>query len=47
MMEKVGAVKMLERSVETRGLYYISFYGDGDSKRYSAVKDIYGPTKPV
>ena len=47
MMEKVGAVKMFERSVETRRLYYTSFYGNGDSKSYSAVKDIYGPTKLV
>ena len=47
IMEKVGAVKMFERSVETRGLYYTSSYGDGDSKSYSGVKDIYGPTKPV
>ena len=46
-MEKVGAVKMFERSVETRWLYYISFYGDEDSKSYSPVKGIYGPTKPV
>ena len=46
MMEKVGALKMSERSVGTRGLYYISFYGDGDGKSYSAVKDIYNPTKP-
>ena len=28
-------------------LYYTSFYGNGDSKAYSAVKDIYGPGKPI
>ena len=29
------------------GYYYTSFYGDGDRKVYPAVKDIYGPTKPI
>ena len=47
MMEQVGAIKMFERSVKTRALFYTSFYGDGDSKSFLAVKDIYGAEKPV
>ena len=46
-MEKVGAIKIYERSVSKHKLYYTSFYGDGDSKSYSAVKEFYGPKKPV
>ena len=46
-MEKVGVMKMYERSVEEKKLYYTSFCGDGDSKSYTAVKDFYGPSKPV
>ena len=32
-------MKMYKRSVEEKKLYYTSFYGDGDSKSYTAVKD--------
>ena len=46
-METAGAKKMFEASVENHNLYYTSFYGDGDSKAYPAVKDVYGPEKPV
>ena len=46
-MEKVGVMKMYERPVEEKKLYYTSFYGDGESKSYTAVKDFYGPSKPV
>ena len=45
-MEKVGALKIYENSLAKK-LYYTSFYGDGDSKSYSAVKEFYGPKKPV
>ena len=45
-MEKVGALKLYGNSID-KGLYYTSFYGDGDSKSYTAVKDFYGPMKPV
>ena len=34
-------------SKEKHGLYYTSSYGDSDSKAYSTVKDIYGPTKRI
>ena len=45
-METAGATKIFSSSKEKYGLYYTSFYGDGDSKAYPAVKDIYGPSKP-
>lgn len=46
-MEKVGAENMFKRSVKKHGLYYTKFYGDGDSKAFSAVENIYGPTKKL
>ena len=46
-METAGAEKIFSRSVTKHKLYYTSFYGDGDSKAYPAVQDIYGPAKPV
>jgi hypothetical protein len=36
-METVGAVRMFLRSEQKRGLQYTEYYGDGDSKSYSAV----------
>ena len=44
-MEKVGAITIFGRSLERHNLYYTTFYGDGDSKAYPAVKDTYGPYK--
>ena len=46
-METAGAKKIFEASVEKHKLYYTSFYGDGDSKAYPAVKNVYEPDKPV
>ena len=46
-METAGATKIFSSSKEKHGLYYTSFYGDGDSKAYATVKDIDGPTKPI
>ena len=46
-MEKVGTTNIFERPVQKHGLYYTSFYGDGDSKSFSAVEKVYGPAKPV
>ena len=46
-MEKLGTVKIFERSREQHKLFYTSFYGDGDSKAYSAVQNIYRPAKQV
>ena len=41
------AVSSLSLSKEKHGLHYISFYGDIDSRTHLAVKDIYGPSKPI
>lgn len=41
-MEVAGAYKIFERSEKTRSLKYTEYYGDGDSKAYMGVKDIYG-----
>ena len=40
-MEKVGAIKFFNRSLEKYNLYYTSFYGDGDSKAFASVQNIY------
>ena len=44
-MESESAVEILARSGEARSLIYETYVKDGDSKAYSAVKDItpYGP----
>lgn len=41
-MEPTGVYRIFERSSILRNLRYIHFYGDGDSKGYETVKDIYG-----
>ncbi|GFU84920.1 uncharacterized protein TNCV_58591 [Trichonephila clavipes] len=41
-MEPLGVYRIFERSVEMRKLQYVNFFGDGDSKVYASVKDIYG-----
>ncbi|XP_046844662.1 LOW QUALITY PROTEIN: uncharacterized protein LOC124438534 [Xenia sp. Carnegie-2017] len=38
-METVGAVRIFERSVATRGLKYIHMLGDGDSSTYNNIVD--------
>ena len=40
-MEAVGAKRIFSRSVEKNGLRYTDFYGDGDSKSFPAVENIY------
>ena len=40
-MEIVGTKRIFRRSVEKHGLRYVKFLGDGDSKSFSAVEDIY------
>ncbi|GBL72657.1 hypothetical protein AVEN_127907-1 [Araneus ventricosus] len=40
-VEKVGAYRIFERSEVARNLQYTQYYGDGDSKAFDAVKDIY------
>ncbi|GFX05959.1 uncharacterized protein TNCV_759951 [Trichonephila clavipes] len=41
-METVGTYRIFERSEANRSLRYTSYYGDGDSKAFNNVKDIYG-----
>ncbi|GFV75060.1 uncharacterized protein TNCV_2114851 [Trichonephila clavipes] len=41
-MEAVGAFRIFERSLIKRDLQCIEYYGDGDSKGFLQVKDIYG-----
>ncbi|GFY29074.1 uncharacterized protein TNCV_4722021 [Trichonephila clavipes] len=40
--EPLGVYRIFERSVEMRKLQYVNFFGEGDSKGYASVKDIYG-----
>ena len=40
-MEQSGVVRIFERSIEKNELRYTEYYGDGDTKSHSAVKDIY------
>lgn len=40
-MEPEGALRIFSRSIESKSLRYSEFYGDGDSKSYGAVKDVY------
>ncbi|GFW10328.1 uncharacterized protein TNCV_5096791 [Trichonephila clavipes] len=41
-MEAVGAFRIFEKSLIKRDLQYTGYYGDGDSKGFLQVKDIYG-----
>ncbi|GBN25360.1 hypothetical protein AVEN_220741-1, partial [Araneus ventricosus] len=41
-MEAVGAYRIFDRSIEKRDLQYREYYGDGDSKAFLQVKDMYG-----
>ena len=40
-MEPAGAQRIFERSIEKYNLRYINYLGDGDSKSYTSVKNIY------
>ena len=40
-MEVEGAKRIFGRSVEKHGVRYSEFYGDGDSKSFHSVKNIY------
>jgi hypothetical protein len=46
-MEVVGAKAMLGRSIATRQLRYTCYYGDGDSKAFKSIEDIYGDDKVI
>ena len=40
-MEVVGAKRIWERSIEKNKLRYTTFYGNGDSKGYLGVCNVY------
>ncbi|GFT69264.1 uncharacterized protein TNCV_2254101 [Trichonephila clavipes] len=42
-METVGAYRIFERSENHRKWQYTDYYGDGDSKAYESVKNMYAP----
>ena len=44
-MEPAGAKRIFERAIEKRGVRYMSFSGDGDSKAYKEVENVYGEEK--
>lgn len=48
-MEAAGAKILYQHSVELRGLKYIPFIGDGDSKAFTAVCQAqpYGPNECI
>lgn len=48
-MEGQGICAMFQRSVEVRGLKYVKYIGDGDSKGFNEVRQAapYGPECPV
>ena len=46
-MKKVGTQNIFNRSVDKHGQYYIYFYGDGDSKAFPSVENVYGPSKKM
>ena len=45
-LESAAAVTVFSRSVESYGLYYLGYYGDGDSSSFTTVENIY-PNKKV
>ena len=40
-MEPEGAERIFQRSVQKHGLYYTKYYGDGDSKSFQRVQNVY------
>ena len=42
-MELVGVQRIFSRSTETRKLRYLAYYGDGDSKSFTTVENVYSP----
>ena len=41
-MEVTGVERIFGRSIEKNRLRYTEYYGDGDTKAFSAVESIYG-----
>ena len=46
-MEALGAVSIFSRSEANHQLWYLNFYGDGDSKSFSSVQNIYPGHKVI
>ena len=44
-MEPQGTKRNWERTIRKNRLHYTEFYGDGDDKRFLAVKETYKGTK--
>ena len=42
-MEVIGAEHIFSRSIEMRKLRYTEYYGDGDSKGFNTIENIYAP----
>ena len=40
-MESAAAVNIFSRSVQSYGLRYVKYFGDGDSSSFSAIENIY------
>ena len=40
-MESTGVISIFSRPVESYGLRYVGYYGDGDSKSFQKVENIY------
>ena len=40
-MEAFGSLQIFTRSIQKHGVRYIKYYGDGDSKSFEKVRDIY------
>ena len=46
-MESTGALSIFKRSLENYGLRYLNYYGDGDSKSFQSVENVYEGAKVV
>ncbi|XP_065641660.1 uncharacterized protein LOC136073639 [Hydra vulgaris] len=46
-MELVGTEKIFNRSIELNKMRYTEFYGDGDSKSFLSIENVYDGTKVV
>ena len=47
IMESVGATNIFERSVEKYGIRYTSFLGNGNSKSFKSIENVYGEPKVI
>ena len=46
-MEMKGTIKIFERSVKKNKMRYMNFYGDGDTKSFTAIENIYPDYRKV